>query len=130
MDDRFTERLVGSCMIIGESLQGAAEALRAVAAAFEAAQVAKALNVDLGNVWKDGEQDAMNALRRIMNEIGGDIDKEMLQELAEMVEDMPPIIHKKMPRPPKCLGPVNKVNYSANRPPRRARSSCRIMNRR
>lgn len=125
MDDRLTERLASACVIIGEGLQSAAEALRSVAAAFETAQVAKALDVDLGRVWKDGERDAMEALRRAMNEMGGDIDKEMLQELAEMAEDMPPIIHKKMPRPPKYLGPVNKTNYTANRPPRQARSSCR-----
>lgn len=123
------ERLKDACIIIDESLQGVAEALRSIAAAFETAQIAKAMDVDLGSIWKDGEQDAMNALMRKMNEIGGGIDTEMLQELAEMVEDMPPIVHKKMPRPPKYIGPVNKANYTANRPPRRARSNCRVVKR-
>lgn len=129
MTDSQMERLKDACIIIGESLQGAAEALRSIAAAFETAQIAKAMDVDLGSIWKDGEQDAMNALMRKMNEIGGGIDTEMLQELAEMVEDMPPIVHKKMPRPPKRLGPINKANYSANRPARRARSNCRTVKR-
>lgn len=125
MTDSQWERLKDACVIMGECLQGAVEAFRSIAAAFEAEQVAKALNVDLGSVWKDVEQDQMEALRRAMNEIGGDIDKEMLQKMSELVEDMPPIIHKKIPRPPKCLGPVNRTNYTANRPARVARSCCR-----
>lgn len=125
MTDSQRERLKDACVIMGECLQGAVEALRSIAAAFEAEQVAKALNVDLGSLWKDGEQDAMEALRRAMSVIGGDIDKETLQEFAAMVEDMPPIVHKKIPRPPKHLGPVNRTNYTANRPARVARSCCR-----
>ena len=31
---------------------------------------------------------------------------------------------KKLPRPPKRLGPVNKANYAASRPRRVARSNC------
>ena len=127
MDDMQMEKLKSVCLIIVGSVQSAVEALRAAAAAFEAACVAKAMDVDLGQVWKDGEQDALEALRRAMNEVGGSIDTELLQEMAELAEDMPPIIHKKIPRPPKYLGPINKANYAANRPPRRARSSCRII---
>ena len=112
---------------MGNELQRAAESLGAVAEAFVACEAAKAMGVDLGCIRKDSERDALDALRRVMNEMGGDIDKEMLQELAEMVEDMPPIIHKKMPRPPKSLASANKANYAANRPPRRARSNCRII---
>lgn len=129
MTDSQMERLKDACIIIGESLQGAAEALRSIAAAFEAERVAKAMDVDLGRIWKDVEQDAMDALMRKMNEIGGGIDTELLQEIAEFAEDMPPIIRKKIPRPPKRLGPINKANYSANRPARRARSNCRTMKR-
>ena len=129
MDDRLTELLARPCVIICESLQGAAEALRSVAVAVETALTARAFGVDLVCIWKDGEWDAMDALRRAMNETGGGIDTETLQEFAEMAEDMPPIITKKMPRPPKSLGPVNKANYAANRPPRVARSSCRTIKR-
>ena len=31
---------------------------------------------------------------------------------------------RELPRPPRYLGPVNKANYTANRPMRRARSNC------
>lgn len=68
-------------------------------------------------------------LIRALNEFGGNI-SERMQELAEMAEDLPPITKKKIPRPPKSIGPVNKANYTANRPPRNARSSCRIIKRR
>lgn len=47
-----------------------------------------------------------------------------MMELAEQAADMPRISTKKTPRPPKCLGPINKANHTASRPPRRARSSC------
>ncbi len=47
-----------------------------------------------------------------------------MMELAELVDDMPLLPPPKIPRPPKYLGPVNKANYTASRPPKQARSSC------
>lgn len=50
-----------------------------------------------------------------------------MYDLADMVEEPADIeIPRKIPRPPKRLTPVNKANYAANRPPKRARSSCYI----
>ena len=128
MDDLHLERIKGACVIIGESmiasLQSARASIDALAASF--------LDTPPDPVLEEKERDPFDALMQALNEVGGDIDKEMLQklaEMAEMAEDMPPIIHKKMPRPPKWLCPVNKANYAANRPPRRARSSCRIRHR-
>lgn len=128
MDDLHLKQISRAFVITGNELQRAAEALGATAAAFAACEAAKAMGVDLGCKWKDGERDALDALRRVMNEAGGDIDKERLQELAEFVEDpedIPP--PRKIPRPPKRIGSVNKTNFAASRPPRRARSSCRII---
>ncbi len=48
-------------------------------------------------------------------------------EIAEEMADIPP--PRKLPRPPKRTGPVNKANYTANRPPRVARSTCRKIRR-
>ena len=79
---------------------------------------------------EDKMQDPYEAMMRALKEIGGNIDSEAMQELAKMVEDLPPITKKKIPRPPKSIGPVNKANYTANRPPRNARSNCRIIRRR
>lgn len=125
MSDLKIEELKRACVVIGEGLQRVAEEFRALADAYEIASAAEALGVNLSRVWKECERDAIEALARVMNESGGDIAMEALQELAEMVEDMPPIIHKKILRPPKRLGPVNKANYAANRPLRMARSNCR-----
>lgn len=47
-----------------------------------------------------------------------------MMELTEPIDDIPLQPHPKIPRPPKYLGPVNKANYTASRPPRQARSSC------
>lgn len=46
--------------------------------------------------------------------------------LADYAEDIADIDKEEIPRPPKRIGPVNKVNYTYNRPQRRARSSCYI----
>lgn len=47
-----------------------------------------------------------------------------ITELAELIDDIPLLPPPKILRPPKYLGPVNKANHTASRPPRRARSSC------
>jgi hypothetical protein len=55
---------------------------------------------------------------------------ERIRAIAEEAdEEMPLLPERKIQRPPKRLGPVNKPNYRANRPPRRARSSCRVIKR-
>lgn len=119
MDDLQLERLKSVCVIIAEGFQRAAEAFRAAAAAFEAEAVAEALSVDFG--YKADEYEEL--LRRI-GELGTVV---TLDNLEEAPEDIPQ--HRKMPRPPKRTGPVNKANYTANRPPRVARSSCRTIKR-
>ena len=51
----------------------------------------------------------------------------LLDELAALAVDPVDIAPtRKLPRPPKSMAPVNKANYTANRPARRARSSCYI----
>ena len=55
---------------------------------------------------------------------------ESLREFIDGIgEEKPLLIERKLPRPPRRLGPVNRTNYQANRPPRVARSSCRIIKR-
>ena len=55
---------------------------------------------------------------------------ERIRAIAEEAdEERPLLIERKIQRPPKRLGPVNKQNHRANKPPRRARSSCRVIKR-
>lgn len=122
MDDLQLEKLTSACVIICESLGEATESAKKAISAL----AASVYDLDIKRVYLFGEfpRDPFEDLARAMNGMSGAIDTELLQEMAELAEDMPPIIHKKIQRPPKRLGPVNKVNYAANRPPRRARSSC------
>lgn len=129
MTDQQMERLANALLQIGTAVAAAAELARSLCAYMEA----KAMGVDADSFCDDGEQDPFEVFIRTINGIGDDKERlqERLQELTAMVEDLPPpITHKKMPRPPKCLGPVNKVNYTSIRPPRRARSNCRTIKRR
>ena len=124
MDDQQLERLTNACIVLGEGITKTVESMRAL---LEAMLLEK-YNGTFG-ITKDEKEpdDPMSALARALIEMGGGIDSELLQEFAELAADMPPIIRKKMPRPPKSLRPTNKVNYTANRPVRRARSNCRII---
>lgn len=54
--------------------------------------------------------------------------QEAIETMFNNIEELPPE-SKETHRPPKYLGPVTKTNYSYNRPPRRARSSCYIRKR-
>lgn len=128
MDDLQMEKLKSACVIAGESIARAAEAFIAAAEAFEAAEIAKALRVGLSRIYEDEKHREFAELMRRIGELGGDIDAEVLQELAEIAEEIPPP-PKKTPRPPRRIGPVNKANYTANRPPRVARSHLRCMKR-
>ena len=116
------DRLIISFMMLDEDCEFAIEKIKAAFASI----AEKSLRFGCGPALEDSERDPLAELIRALNAIGGDIDKEKLQELAEFVEDMPPIIQKKIPHPPKYIGPINKANYTANKPPRRARSNCRI----
>lgn len=124
MDNRLTELLINPIVVVIEGCGYAAKALKELVDSFVAA-----FSMETDPIWEDSIRDPVEELARAIEEMGGTIDTEKLQEFAEIAADMAPIIHKKIPRPPKCTGPVNKANFSANRPPRRARSSCRIVKR-
>lgn len=50
---------------------------------------------------------------------------EAFEKMLSMEEKEPaPFDDEQLPRPPRRLGPINKTNYTARNPPRRARSSC------
>lgn len=123
MTDQQWERLKDACVIMGESLDTTLQAARAAIDAL--AETISDFATD--PVLEEKERDPFEALMRALDEVGGAIDRERLQEFAQMAEDMPPVVRKKIPRPPKRLGPANKANYTANRPPRRARSNCRFI---
>lgn len=123
MTEYQMERLKYACAIIIEGFGKAAETAKKTISAL--AESIAGVDLEITCLCEEFPRDPFEDLARALNEISGGIDPEMLQEFAEIAEDMPPIIHKKIPRPPKRLCPVNKANYAANRPPRRARSSCR-----
>ena len=119
MIEQPLEETARACVIISGYFWSVAEAIEYLADA-AAAFGAKAIGTETAVLWED-KSDPIEALRRAIEE------KEKISELAYMAEEPadiePP---RKTPRPPKRLGPVNKVNYAENRPPRRARSSCYI----
>lgn len=123
MTEQPLQELAKACVIIGgavcESLAAAREMLDSLTAAFAAVE-AKAMGIQTDDLQED-ERDPIEELLRDIEE------KRTMYDLADMAEEPADIeIPKKAPRPPKRLGPVNKANYTANRPPRRARSSCYI----
>lgn len=124
MDEQSMEKLGIVCIIVGDEFTRLSDALKA----FNDALVAKAVGVEPeAEKWVDDKCDPIEELRRLL----GDMDKEnAMAEFAELAEepaDIPP--PRKIPRPPKHTGPVNRSNYTANRPPRVARSSCRTIKR-
>ena len=124
MDEQSMEKLGSVCLIIGDEFTRLADALKA----FNDALVAKAVGVDPdAEKWVEVKCDPIEELRRLL----GDMDKEKaMAELAELAEDPAAILPPRIiPRPPKRTGPVNRSNYTANRPPRVARSSCRSVKR-
>ena len=127
MTDSQLERLKDACVIAGEGLQRAAEAFKAAFASFEAVAAAKALGVDLSRRDEYEKNREYEELLRRINELGTPCNLDDLAAMAVEFKDIPP--PKKIPRPAKYLGPVNKANYTANRPPRVARSSCRVIKR-
>ena len=123
MDDLQIEELKRACVIISEGFQRVADALGILAAALGTA-AANAMDIDpQAETWDDDKCDTIADLRRRLEEMYALHAKGEFTEMAEVSADIPP--PKKIPRPPKRLGPVNKENYAANRPLRMARSNCR-----
>ena len=50
--------------------------------------------------------------------------RRITEAIAEAVTQAVEPQRPEIPRPPKYLGPVNKANHTASRPPKRARSNC------
>lgn len=124
IDEQPLKKLVSVCLIICDEFDKLSDELKA----FNDAIVAKAVGVEPeAEKWVEYKYDPIEELRRLL----GDMDKEKaMAEFADLEEnpaDIPP--PRKMPRPPKRIGPVNRSNYTANRPPRVARSSCRSIKR-
>ena len=117
MIDEQWEALKDACIIVGQAaaLYETAELLTAMEDCCEKARdFTRTLQEAAAN------SDPMRALLQAMEEYN----ELQLADYAEEPADIDP--PRKQLRPPKCLGPVNKANYTANRPARRARSSCYI----
>jgi hypothetical protein len=124
-----TDELNRAMVIICDSLQrtakAAARAARALATATaEAISCAAAQEKEMelyrelqaGAETRDPFAELLQAMEQSL--------QAELADLAELAEDAPPLPQTITLRPPKYLGPVNKANHTASRPPRRARSSC------
>lgn len=112
------------CLIISDEFTKVADAAKA----FNDALAAKAAGIELeAETWDDDKCDPMADFLSRFEELRAQY---LMDEMAEIAED-PAIIPqpRKTPRPPKRTGPVNKANYTANRPHRVARSSCRTIKR-
>ena len=128
MDDLQREKLKDVCVVICEGFGKAAESMKAAVSAL--AESIAGLDLEITCILEESPRDPFEDLMLALKAMSGDIDKEKLQEFAELAQDMPPLLpSKKIHRPPKCLGQVNRANYTANKPPRRARSNCRIIKR-
>lgn len=118
MDDLQMEKVRTACVIMGCALADAMEAVMRVAAAFAAVDD-KSMSIQTGG---EDERDPVEELLRSIEEM------RTMYGMADMADEPADIPRpKKIPRPPKRTGPVNKANYTANRPPRVARSCCRIV---
>ena len=127
------EKLSGIVVIIGDGAQQIAKAVAAVARVIAAITIDAATSCAVREKERElyrqlqAEIDARDPLAELLQAADGMATQDLLaamEELAELALDMPPYFRQKTPRPPKCLGPVNKANHTASRPPRRARSSC------
>lgn len=65
----------------------------------------------------------IDTVEKIINALLPNIEA-AIGKLLEEIAALPYIPKRELPRPPRYLGPVNKANYTANRPHRRARSNC------
>lgn len=118
MDKSELETVARILVLVAESAAIAARRLREAMAAFEEATLREAIVQIEENENCDPFAELLQAKEEIRERC-------LMDELAAFAEDpahlKPP---RKVPRPPKRLGPVNKANHTASRPPRRARSSC------
>lgn len=115
MDKPKIEAIARNLVIVAESAAIATRRLREALAAYEEAILREAI----GRIEEDEKCDPFAELLQAMAEI----DRQCLMEelAADPAELEMPL---KLPRPPKRTGPTNKTNYTTNRPPRHARSSC------
>ena len=127
------EELSRTVIIIGTNLQQVTKAAAAVARVIAAITIDAATSCAAREKERElyrqllAETDARDPLAELLQAADGMATQDLLaamEELAELALDMPLYFRQKTPRPPKCLGPVNKANHTASRPPRRARSSC------
>lgn len=124
MDKQAMEQVGRVCLIVGDEFTRLSDALKA----FNDALVAKAAGIDPeAETWGDVCSNPIADLRRRLEEMYSLYAMGEFADMAEEPADIPP--PRKMPRPPKRTGPVNRSNYTANRPPRVARSSCRTIKR-
>ena len=117
MDKPKIEAIARNVVIVAESAAIATRQLREALAAYEETILREAI----GRIEEDEKCDPFAELLQAMEDIR---QQYMLDELAEDPADLE--APKKILRPPRRLGPVNKTNHAASRPPRRARSSCYI----
>lgn len=114
------EKIGRVCLIVGDEFTRLSDALKAVSDAMEA----KAAGIEPGTETRgDDKHNPIADLQKRLEEMYALYAMGEFADLAEEPADIPP--PRKIPRPPKRTGPVNKANYTANRPPRVARSSCR-----
>lgn len=115
MDKPKIEAIARNLALVAESAAITTRRLREALAAYEEAAIREAI----GQIEEDEKLDPFARLLQAMAEI----DKQcLMEELAEEPADLE--TPRNIPRPPKQLGPVNKINHTASRPPRHARSSC------
>jgi hypothetical protein len=115
MDKPRMEAVARALVIVGESAALAARQLREALMAYEEAVIREAV----GQIEEDEKLDPFARLLQAMEDIRKQV---LMEELAVDPADLEP--PRKVLRPPKRIGPINKVNYTASRPPKRARSSC------
>ena len=120
MDKPKIEAIAINLVIVAESAAIATRQLREALAAYEEAILREAI----GRIEEDEKCDPFAKLLEAMREIEK---QALMEELAIEPADLE--APRKVPRPPKRIGPVNKVNYTANRPRRQARSNCHTMRR-
>ena len=114
-------------MIVGDEFTRLSDALKAVndALVAEAVAGAKQAAETMADIC-----DPIEDLRKRIEEMHKTYAMGEFEDLAELAEEPADITPpRKLPRPPKRTGPVNRSNFTANRPPRVARSSCRIIKR-
>lgn len=118
MDNPKIEAIARSVVIVGEAAAKAARRLREALVDFEEA----ALREAIAEIEEDEKLDPFAALLQAMEEIR---ERCLVDELAALAEGPADLeTPRKILRPPKRTGPVNKANHTMSRPPRRARSSC------